>query len=45
MTEQDQKTLYTAFVMLGLLMKGSTPSAVPSTAKWIVEEVMKDETA
>jgi len=43
MNDQDQKTLYTAFVALGLLMKGATPSAVPETTKWIVEQLIKEE--
>jgi hypothetical protein len=43
MNEQDQKSLYTAFVLLGLLMSGAPRNAVPEMTKSIVDQVMKDD--
>ena len=43
MNEQDQKTLYTAFVLLGLLMSGTPRNAVPEITKNIVKQVMEEE--
>ena len=40
MNEQDQKTLYTAFVLLGLLMRGTPINAVPDMTKNIVDIVI-----
>jgi len=43
MNEQDQKTLYTAFVALGLLMRGAPLNAIPEVTKTIVEQLTKEE--
>ena len=43
MNEQDQKTLYTAFALLGLLMSGAAPRWVPEMTKNIVEQLLKEE--
>ena len=43
MNEQDQKTLYTAFVLLGLLVSGASPKWVPEMTKNIVEQTMKED--
>jgi hypothetical protein len=43
MNEQDQRTIYTAFVLLGLLVRGSTVASIPESTKWIVDEVIKSE--
>lgn len=39
MNEQDQKTIYTAFVLLGLLVRGSPIEAIPELTKHIVENI------
>lgn len=44
MNEQDQKTLYTAFVLLGLLTRDTIPlNAIPEMAKSIVDIVIARE--
>jgi hypothetical protein len=43
MNTEDQKTLYTAFVLLGLLMSGAPRNAVPEMTKSIVNQVMGDD--
>ena len=43
MNEQDQRTLYTAFVLLGLLARGTPINAVPSMTKSIVDIVIARE--
>ena len=43
MNTEDQKTLYTAFVLLGLLMSGAPRNAVPEMTKSIVNQVMEDD--
>ena len=40
MSEQDQKTLYTAFVMLGLLVRGVPINSVPDVTKSIIDLVI-----
>lgn len=40
MNKQDQKTLYTAFVMLGLLVRGVPINSVPDVTKSIVDLVV-----
>jgi len=43
MNTEDQKTLYTAFVLLGLLMSGAPRNAVSEMTKSIVNQVMGDD--
>jgi hypothetical protein len=43
MNEQDQKTLYTAFVLLGLLVRGTPINSVPEMTKSIVDIVIARE--
>jgi len=40
MNEQDQKALYTAFVLLGLLVRGVPINSVPDVTKSIVDLVI-----
>ena len=43
MSEHDQRALYTAFAMMGLLMRGTPIAAIPDATKRLVEEMLKDE--
>jgi hypothetical protein len=43
MNEQDQRTLYTAFVALGLLVRDTPINAVPDITKSIVEILIARE--
>lgn len=43
MNEQDQRSLYTAFVLLGLLMRDRPLNAIPELTKAIVNQIMKEE--
>ena len=43
MNEQDQKALYTAFVLLGLLVSGKPLNAIPELTKDIVKLTMKED--
>jgi hypothetical protein len=40
MNEQDQRALYTAFVLLGLLVRGAPINSVPDVTKSIVDLVI-----
>jgi hypothetical protein len=43
MTDQDQKAMYTAFIVLGLLVKGEPLLAIPDATKWLIQQMMEDE--
>jgi hypothetical protein len=42
MNEQDQRSMYTAFVLLGLLMRGTPVDAIPEITKHLVDNITKD---
>jgi hypothetical protein len=42
MNEQDQRTLYTAMAVLGLLVRGTPIEAVPEVAKHIVDKMIEE---
>ena len=43
MNKQDEKILYTAFVLLGLLVRGAPINAIPSITKSVVDIVTARE--
>ena len=43
MNEQDQRSMYTAFVLLGLLMRGTPVDAIPEITKHLVDNMTKEE--
>ena len=43
MNQQDQRALYTAMAILGLLVRGSAIEAVPEQAKHIVDRIIDEK--
>jgi hypothetical protein len=43
MNEQDQRSLYTAFILLGLIVRGTPIEAIPEVTKHLIENMIKEE--
>jgi hypothetical protein len=43
MNEQDQRSLYTAFILLGLIVRGTPIDAIPEMTKHLIDNVTKEE--
>jgi hypothetical protein len=43
MNEQDQRTLYTAMAILGLLVRGAPIESVPEVTKHIVDKLIDEK--